>query len=229
MQGLTGFGYGIVAMAVLPLFVESFQLAFTLVALNSLVIPALVMWNTRQGIRLWPAIPLSIGGIIGTHFGFHYMNENSNAEFFIRLFGITLILFAVIDFILTRVLGKYTMPKWLGFPCGVIGGIFGGAFNIGGPPMVAYAYSQAWSKEQIVSTLQIAFICATGYRIGMMGFNGYFDWEIGRLAALALIPTAIGIWIGGKFLARIDKAILKGGVFILVALLGVLYLTKPPV
>ena len=147
------------------------------------------------------------------------MHRNVDGIAFIRVFGAVLILFAVVDFILTRAF-NYTMPKWMGWPCGILGGFFGGAFNIGGPPMVAYVYSQPWSKQQTVATLQAAFVCATGYRIWLMGFNGYFDLKLLHLLGFTILPTAIGIIIGGKLLDRVHRDKLKMAVFVVVGLLG---------
>ncbi len=214
-------------MAVLPWITNDFQSSFTLVALNSIIIPGLIMMNTRREFRFRPAIALAIGGVIGTYLGFHFMHRNVDGVLFIRLFGAVLILFAVVDAIMTKAF-NYTMPKWMGWPCGVLGGFFGGAFNIGGPPMVAYAYSQPWTKQQTVATLQAAFVCATSYRIWLMGFNGYFDWSMLKLTLFTVIPTAIGIVVGGKLLERVNRDRLKMAVFVIVGILGFKYLFFPP-
>ncbi len=227
IQGLSGFGFAIVAMAVLPWLTGDFQTSFTLVALNSLVIPGLIMLNTRKAFRFRPAMALAIGAVAGTFLGFHFMHRNVGGVVFIRVFGGVLILFAVADFILTRAF-SYTMPKWMGWPCGVLGGFFGGAFNIGGPPMVAYAYSQPWSNQQTVATLQAAFVCATSYRIWLMGFNGYFDRSLLSLTAYTVLPTAVGIWLGVRSLDLVPRHTLKMAVFAVVGLLGVKYLVSPP-
>lgn len=259
LQGLTGFGFAIIAMAVLPLALPDFTLVFTIVALNSIIIPFLTMVSARKGMVITKGvILLSIGGMIGTYFGFHYMNDNigrdrapagevANADpapsngaiqeenreesgsnsTFIRVFGAVLIMFAVVDIILSRTLGNYRLPGWLGLPCGGLGGFFGGAFNIGGPPMVAYVYSQPWSKQQIVASLQIAFLFSTGYRIWLMGFNGYFDFGVAKITAYSLIPTALGVYVGGRFLERVDRTLLKTVVFCSVGVLGIKYLFFP--
>lgn len=227
VQGLSGFGFAIVAMAALPLLTGDFQTSFTLVALNSIIIPGLIMFNTRREFKFRPALALAAGGVIGTFLGFHFMDKNVDGSIFIRLFGAVLILFTVVDIILTRAF-NYTMPKWMAWPCGTLGGFFGGAFNIGGPPMVAYVYSQPWSKQQTVATLQAAFIAATGYRLTLMGFNGYFDRSVFYLTLYTVIPTAIGIYIGGKLLDRVNRDALKLVVFVIVGILGFKYLFYPP-
>lgn len=227
VQGLSGFGFAIVAMAILPWLTGDFQTSFTLVALNSIIIPGLIMFNTRKEFKIRPALALAAAAVIGTFLGFHFMNRNVEGAIFIRLFGAVLILFTIVDIILTRAF-SYTMPKWMAWPCGALGGFFGGAFNIGGPPMVAYVYSQPWSKQQTIATLQAAFIAATGYRLALMGFNGYFDRAVFHLTLYTVIPTAIGIYLGGKLLDQVNRDGLKMVVFVVVGILGFKYLFFPP-
>jgi len=72
---------------------------------------------------------------------------------FIRLFGGVLIAFSIFDLI-ARPPGRMPSFPSIGpssIPFGLAGGFFGGAFNIGGPPVVAYAYSQG--SEQVADHL----------------------------------------------------------------------------
>lgn len=226
VQGLTGFGFAIVAMAFLPMILGDFRDAFSMVALSSLVIPGITFFKTRKGFTAKPGMLLTIGAVIGVVFGFLFLQANLGGPGFIRMFGVVLIVFAIADAVLTRAL-KIGMPRWMGLPCGILGGFFGGAFNIGGPPLVLYAYSQPWTKQQIVATLQIAFVFSTGLRLVLMGSTGYFDQEVRRLALISIIPIAAGIHYGVRFLDKVEKNALKLGVFIAVALLGLKYLLFP--
>ncbi len=226
IQGLTGFGFAIVAMALLPLFIEDFKVAFSMVALSSMVIPAITFFKTRRGFSLKPSLTLTVGAMLGTMGGVWFLQANLGGPGFIRLFGAVLITFALVDAVLTRTL-KIDMPKWMGLPCGMLGGFFGGAFNIGGPPMVLYAYSQPWTKHQIVATLQVAFVFATGIRLVLMGTTGYFDQEVRQLTLVAVLPILVGVHYGVRFLGVLEKDALKMGVFIAVSILGLKYLLFP--
>ncbi len=232
IQGLTGFGFAIVAMAALPLFVGDFQTVFTLVALTSIVIPFLVFAQHHQGFKIKPALALALGGLAGTWLGFHFMDRNAGGLYFVRLFGAVLVLIAIADYLLTSAF-RLSMPKAFGFPSGFLGGFFAGAFNIGGPPMVAFAYSQPWSKQQIVTALQFAFTLSTGYRLVLMLSNGYFssgqglDWSLLKTTGILFLPTAVGVFVGGKLLHKIDKDHLRQFVLVAVGLLGIKYLLFP--
>lgn len=228
VQGLTGFGFGIVAMAVLPLLLRDFETAFAITAINSLIIPGLTFISVRKGLKIRDCIPLTAAAVVGAIFGFFFTHWFVGSPVFIQIFGGTLVVFAIVDLILTKALKKH-LPGWVGWPCGLAGGFFGGAFNVGGPPMVAFCYSQPWSKQQIVATLQVAFICATSLRVALMGASGYFDQRIMILTLATVIPISIGIWLGGLLLARIPLPWLRIGVFTIVIILGLQYFIFPEV
>src|SRR5690606_39976003 len=65
-----------------------------------------------------------------------------------------------------------SLPPWLGFPIGVSSGVLGGAFNMGGPPCVAYLYSRPWPKEEVVALLQVVFIISSALRLALFGMHG---------------------------------------------------------
>lgn len=171
-------------------------------------------------------MPLAGGGVLGTVAGFLLMDSLSGQQFFVRLFGATLLVTALFDIWLAK-LTRTKMPEWMAFPCGMTGGFFGGAFNIGGPPFVVYSYSQPWTKSEIVATLQFCFICSTGLRLFLMGGHGYFDRKVFGLTMFTLIPTIVGITWGTSLLHRVNLKCLKTAVFGMVALLGLKYLLFP--
>lgn len=228
VQSATGFGFAIVAMALLPLpfVLHDLHVALPLVALNGVLIPFLIFSRHGRHFAWSKAAPLALGGVFGTLAGFWMMHGLSGRSLFIRLFGAALLITALFDIGLASVL-RARVPRWMGVPCGLVGGFFGGAFNIGGPPFVVYAYSQPWTKGEIVATLQVSFLCSTGLRLLLMGGHGYFDKRVLLISLFTLVPTAIGIGCGARLLQRINLERLRVWVFGLVALLGLKYLLLP--
>lgn len=226
VQGLTGFGFGIVAMAILPMAINDFKTAFAITALNSLIIPFITLVSVRKGIHIKDSIPLATAAVVGALLGFLFAHFSVGSLMFIRFFGATLVLFSIVDMVMAKAFNR-RMPAWTGWPAGLLGGFFGGAFNTGGPPMVAFCYSQPWSKIQIVATLQIAFITATTFRVIIMAGYGYFDQRIMLLTGAAVVPITIGIYFGGKLLERIPLGWLRTGVFVIIIFLGLQYFLFP--
>ena len=100
----------------------------------------------------------------------------------------------------------------------------GGAFNVGGPPIVAYVYSQGWEKARNVAVLQTVFLAGGFTRNALMGTTGDYTRELFLLLAWAVVPSAIAIALGKKALHLILKQILRTSVFLFVLVLGSKYL-----
>ncbi|MEO0444833.1 MAG: sulfite exporter TauE/SafE family protein [Verrucomicrobiota bacterium] len=225
VQGVTGFGFAIVAMAILPLpaILGDFQAAFMVVGVTSVIIPFFIVSAHRKEFVFRPMILLLVSAMVGTVVGFALMDQLSDARGFLRGFGACLVIFAIADLWLRK--AKDTkMPPWMALPCGILSGLFGGAFNMGGPPLVAFVYSQPWSMGRIIASLQIVFLASSILRLSMMGGNGYFQGYNLALAGLGMIPTAVGLVVGTKLLPYLPPQSLRQGVLVIVALLGIWYL-----
>ena len=105
------------------------------------------------------------------------------------------------------------MPKAMGIPICFGGGILGGAFNVGGPPIVAYVYSQNWSKTKTVALLQTVFFSSGIVRNGLMWFEGDTTFKLLSLVFFSLPFVLIGIWLGKIVLERTPLHWLKRIVF----------------
>ncbi len=231
VQSVSGFGMAIVAVALLPL-VMDLKDAIALIAVFNLFVSTLTLFWNRSGFSWSIARPLVIGMIVGIPVGYYFL-QNTDSTILIRVLGIVLILIAISDTILARK-HHYSLPTWSAWPFAIFGGVIGGAFNVGGPPIVAYTYSQSWSKTQIVATLQIVFLIAGFFRNGLMishdlTTSGRTDWSWALATnLLASIPLAIlAIWMGKKCLDRIPQSILRATVFTFIFIMGTKYLFFP--
>lgn len=231
VQSVSGFGMAIVAVALLPL-VMDLKDAIALIAVFNLFVSTLTLFWNRSGFSWKIARPLVIGMIIGIPVGYYFL-QSTDSTILIRVLGIVLILIAVSDTILARK-HHYSLPAWSAWPFAVFGGVIGGAFNVGGPPIVAYTYSQSWSKTQIVATLQSVFLIAGFFRNALMishdlTTSGRTDWSWALATnLLASIPLAIlAIWMGKKCLDRIPQSILRATVFTFIFIMGTKYLFFP--
>ncbi len=231
VQSVSGFGMAIVAVATLPL-VMDLKDAIALIAVFNLFVSTLTLFWNRSGFCWKDARPLVIGMIIGIPLGYHFL-QNTNSTLLIRVLGAVLILIAISDTLLARK-SQFSLPTWSAWPLAMFGGVIGGAFNVGGPPIVAYTYSQRWSKTQVVATLQTVFLIAGFFRNGLMishdlATSGRNDWSWSLATnLLASIPLAIlAIWLGKRCLDRIPQNTLRATVFTFIFLMGVKYLFFP--
>jgi len=109
--------------------------------------------------------------------------------------------------------------------CGFLGGIFGGAYGMNGPPLVVYGAMRRWSAQHFRATLQGYFLPAS--TLGMAGywFAGLWVWEVTRLFLLSLPVLLVSILLGRvinrrmsgeSFLRYVYTGLLAIGVVLLV-------------
>ncbi len=223
-QGLTGFGFGLVAMPLLPLLMD-FKDAVALTVLLNLVVCATTFlsirghYSWRQG--LWLVVGTGLGVPAGV-----YVLIRLNEGLLLRILGGVMLVFCVNEFILART-KPAQLPPWLGFPFGLVSGSLSGAFNMGGPPAIAFSYSQVWSKEQIVAVLQIVFGLSTLLRLALLGSAGFITKSLCVTGLWSIAPMLVAILWGQRLFKQIPQNMLKQAVFLFLGVMGTKYLLFP--
>ena len=223
-QGLTGFGFGLVSMALLPL-VLPFKDAAAVVAALNLATCAMTLYAVRGHFSWRRGAAMVIGCGLGVPIGVFAL-VRLDAALLLRTLGGLMVIFAATDLGLARRL-RLQVPAWAGFPAGLVGGCIGGAFNVGGPPIIAFAYSQPWAKEEIVATLQLVFGTSAVLRLLLISQQGLLHPELWPTVAWALGPMLLGIMAGSHLLVRVPRAPLRAGVSVFLLLIGIKYLILP--
>ena len=221
VQGLTGFGFGLAAVALLPLVLE-LKDAQVVVALLNVVVCMVTFLATWRHFRWRDGRGLVIGSVVGVPIGFFALVWLPTA-FLLRALGLLLCVFSASELWRgERVL--FRIPASWGFPVGVAGGCLGGALNVGGPPTVAYVYSQPWTKEQIVSLMQVCFGLCAVFRLGLLINSDLIRHELVHVSLLATAPLLLTTWLGSLLLKRVPQDKLKIGVFAFLFVMGLKYL-----
>ena len=218
VQGISGFAFAIIFLAMMQPFLPYMEL----LSLSSILCVIMLVINAYRYRKyiVWKWIPLPV--VINFTFtmgAIYVLNGALNFPYWHKLLGIVFIfLSGYMYFFQSKIKIRPTFTNALLF-CG-IGGILGGLFGVGGPPVVLYFLAVADSKEHYIGTTQMFFL-----------FNMIYDF-IGRILsgmvtavtlqnALLSVPTIlIGLWIGARLFERIDAEILKKIVYFLMFLDG---------
>jgi len=221
IQGLTGFGFGMAAVALLPLVLE-LKDAQVVVALLNVVVCLTAFYATRRHFRWRDGRWLILGALMGVPIGF-FVLVKLPATVLIRALGLLLCAFSALELWRgERVL--FRIPPSLGLPVGLLSGSIGGALNMGGPPAVAYVYSQSWTKQQIVSLLQALFGLCAILRIGLVLSSELVRPELVRVSLLTIVPLLLATWLGSALMKRVPQDKLKLAIFAFLFIMGVKYL-----
>lgn len=220
LQSATGFGLALVCMALIPLVLPVAE-AIAFVAIASLAVNFFILFANRSGLDFRRALLLAAAMGLGIPVGYFGLRA-IDGGLVIRLLGVVLMVIAVSEFLQNRI-RTCSIPDWAGGPLSFTGGILAGAFNVGGPPVVAYVYSRSWSKVEMVAVLQAVFVVGALARNGLMIANGEYTVELLRLVLLATPVAVIGVWLGKLTLDRLPRDLLKNFVFGLIFLIGLRY------
>lgn len=219
VQSATGFGLAIVCMAGLPLILPIRDAATVTAMLNLIVCLGVILFN-RHGFNLRRCRPLIIAICIGIPLGYYGLRTFSDV-WVSRLLGIALVVLASAELFFRK--EGVSLPKSVGVPVCFAGGVMGGAFNVGGPPIVAYLYSQNWNKVETVAALQTIFFASGLVRNGLMLIEGDTTLQFLKWVGISLPAVVFGIWLGKKVLDRTPLVWLKRIVFVVVLAIGVYY------
>ena len=215
LAGLFGFGFGIVATAGLSLTMDLVHAA-NLVNLASPFVTASLFWQLRDHVERRAVLRIAPWLIAGVFAGVFALATLDGA-LLVRTLGAFVVVAAAWNLsgravrIPETVLGDAI--------AGGLSGIFGGAFNSGGPPLIAYVYSRPGRPEQLKATLQALFLCSTFARMAVASAQGVMDAGVVWQAALAT-PFAIG----GQYVGNALSARLTGDTFRRLAWAGLLAL-----
>jgi uncharacterized membrane protein YfcA len=220
VQGFSGFGFGLVSMSLMPLFISIKQAAVISTAFSLLATVTTFARHYREyNWRLGAAFLVSV--CVGVPVGVYFL-ERSSDEILVRVLGGLMLAYAAREF-LVRGQAK-TFPVAWTIPLGLFSGTMSGAFNLGGVPSAAYAYAHPWSRGQIMAFLQVMITLSCVLRMIFYHSTGLLTGIPWKQAALLAIPSYVAIWLGHQVLQRIDARRMRQGIFVFIGISGIYYL-----
>jgi len=200
VAGLFGFGFGIVATAGLSLTTDLVHAA-NVVNFVSPFVTASLFWQLRGHVAWAPVrriAPWLLGGVaLGV-----LALASLDARILVRALGALVV--AVSLWNLSARPLRVPETRLSDALAGGLSGLFGGAFNSGGPPLIAYVYSRPGTPEQLKATLQALFLCSTLARMAFASAQGVMEASALWQAALATPLALAGQWAGHALSTRIS-------------------------
>ena len=226
VQRVSGFGFGIVAMFVLPYCAPSYGEATSLSGLSSMPFTWAVAIKRIKKINwkivIYPIISSTILKFsctpILTHVGDTSVFKRALGAFFIVL-SLYFIFFA------KKI--KIKPSVGAGLFCGVFSGILDAFFAMGGPPMVIY-YTAATGddKEEYLSSIQAYFAISGLISLIVRAVNGLVTADVLMLWPIGLLGAAIGHFAGMKLFRHIKPDLLKKIIYGIMIVFGLISLIK---
>jgi hypothetical protein len=205
-QGLVGFGFGLIVMAVLPWLV-GFQQAVLLTAVWCGCVNISLLFVLRKKVKMALVGPLIGGALCGVPIGVTIVAK-AEGPLPRLILGVLLLGWA-----LSGLLPKQELPRppangW-GLLVGLVGGTTGAAFNIGAPPAAIWGLLRRWQSEEFRAALQAYFVVISTVQIGLFWMAGLIQPSQLQLNVMGLPAVAVGVWFGNMMAPRLDQELFR--------------------
>jgi uncharacterized membrane protein YfcA len=220
IQTTTGFGFGLFVMMFYPLFLPVTE-ASALSATMSMLLALTLVVHLRKHLRFKEMVfPLCVDvffGLVSTA-----VSAYMDLGLLKTILGVFLILMALYLIFLS---GRFAVRanKKTAFVCCTLGGLSGGFFGIGGPPLLPY-FLAAYGNEKLtyIVSLQLIFAVTGVSNTVMRVANGIYTLRVLLLAIPGIAAMWIGQMIGLKIINRINAVQLKKIIYVVLGLSGIL-------
>lgn len=221
VQGVAGFGSGIVVMALLPK-LWGVDAVVPLSALFSLILNAGLTWHLRAHCQRSEIGVLLLGGVVGVPIGVAFLVQVDSGVV-TQVLGWVLLLFAIWRLSGTGTPSEKLSKRWAPL-AGLLSGITAGAYNVGAPALLVYANGRKWERDAFRANLQTLFLILGIFLILSLIVAGLIDTvTLERFAYLAPAGMLGGL-VGARVAKRIPQARFTRLILILVMLMGISYL-----
>jgi len=220
VQGLAGFGIGLVSLAFLP-YLMSPAAAVVLMTVYAAVFTIAIFVPLRRDFTLDGMTELFVGTVLAAPLGV-WVLAALPADLLKRLIGLVLLTIVALEW-----LGLY--PRRLegrgwGFGAGVAAGLIGGAVGTPGPPVILYAAAQSWSARTMKANIQAFLI--VNQTVILIGYwwVGLLEREAWHLTTLYAAPAVLGLAAGMALFSRLDRERFRRVVFAVLFVSGLVLL-----
>lgn len=224
IQRVSGFGFGIFIMTVLPFVMPTYGEATTLSGMLASVTSIVIVARMWRQICWRHLLPILITFLIVSYVAVAFVSRTDDV-LLRRILGVILIAAAVWFAFLKE---RFRLPPTLTVQVsmGSLSGLMGGFFAMQGPPAVLYFVSTNSTKEAYIAMAQTYFL------VGNLAMT-LFRWQQGFVTttvitswAICLLPVIVGTWIGSLVFRHISLPALRNIIYIYMALSGLLALSR---
>ncbi len=225
VQGATGFGYALISMAIMPLFLPM-SLCSAISAVTVVTIGLQMTLTLKSNLKLKTVVlPLAFC-LLTVNIGLYFLNNFD--ELMLRtILASLLVLVTCLFFIMRK--KKITLPdRWYSAAgAGMLTGISTGLFNIVGPFFMIYYLNVCESTLHLKASLEFSFLLSGLYTTFMHTFV-YHNINLTVLPELlasvcaALLAGVLGL----KLYRKIDKDKISLVVYILLPIMAAVLIIK---
>jgi len=212
-----------VAVPLLALFLP-IEIAVPVSVLVSIVVAGVVVVQDWEKIHFRSAGWLVLFAMLGIPLGI-WLLTGADERLVKSTLAVIIIAFALYS-IFGRTIRLDTDSRIGLFLCGLLSGVFGGAYGLNGPPLVMYGAMRRWSAQHFRATLQGYFLPAS--LMGMSGYwiNGLWVTQVTTLFLWSLPAVLLATFLGRMINRRMDGTSFFTYVYIALVGIGIMLLLE---
>lgn len=221
VQGITGFGSGIILMIFLPALVPIGRAA-GISTLTMFVATVLVAWRYRKSLQ-WRrlVLPFIIYSAVATYSV--HLGKILDTNLLRMLLGGLLVLLSIY-FTVHKGREAKPYPVVVNVLFMIISGFFNGLFGIGGPLMALYYLMMAKTKEEYLASIQTFFVMDGIYVTTLRFSQGILRLGDMRIVVLGMIGALVGTAVANRLVTRMNTERVKQIVYLFIGVSGLYYL-----
>ena len=224
-QSISGFGFGVVLVGVLPIFGIDIKRVVVLVTVLVTVNVGIALWRLRRHASWRRVLWVWVGVPLGFPAGL-YLLTSAPLWMLRGLLGGVLVFAAIEPVFMRRRKPAPEKRRWA-LLTGVASGLLGGALSTGGPPVVIYFYRRQWSKELTKASVVLTFVGTLTVRLVGYTLKGGLITQQRLLESAILLPMVIlGSLIGERLFHSISQRGFRRVVAAMLVVCGVYQLGK---
>ncbi len=217
VQTASGFGIALIAT---PLLINQIGIRMTipLVALIAMLCRVVMLIHYRTHFNLHEVWRLMLAAVLGIPFGFvlYISLDKHTVEI---LLGLIVIGYALFSLLMPKV-PPISDNRWA-YLLGFVSGVLGGAYNMGGMPVVIYGTGRKWSPKTFKGNLQVVALVTGVLIIITRGASGEYTPDVLGLMLIGAPATVFGALLGFRSDAYLKGMLFRRMVLMLMLVIGI--------
>lgn len=219
VQRVSGFGFGIFIMTILPYLMPSYGEATTLSGLMALVTSLIIATKMYRFLQWRKLLPILVTFLVVSYFAVWFVSM-ANDGLLKKILGAILILASFYFFwISDKVKLRATMLVQI--VMGVLSGVMGGLFGMQGPPAVLYFIACTERKEEYMAMAQTYFLVGNVMMTLYRAQSGFLTEPVLLSWCYCVPAVLLGTWLGTVVFKRISVKVLRKVIYAYMAVSGV--------
>ncbi len=222
IQGMTGFGFSLIAMPILAMFMP-LKIIVPILVVCSLGLNLIIFFRLKGQLHLKRILMMLVIGIASTSLGVQLLTVVD--EVYLKAgVGILIILSSIVMF---KGLHVEFKSKQLTYAVtGFLSGVLNGSVSLSGPPVVLMLVNEGTSKNDFKKNISAFFLALNIFTIPSFLAKGLVTSEVIKLSGIGMVVIIVGALIGIHIGEGIREEKFKSIVLGMIALMGCMTLVS---